>query len=65
MSTPHTKATIHRDGSVTIEGVGFTGPSCEQHTKPFRDALGGTGSSERKPEFYQQDSAGQQERAKQ
>ncbi|MCB0359253.1 MAG: DUF2997 domain-containing protein [Bdellovibrionales bacterium] len=63
MKQPHTLATIHADGQVTIEGVGFTGSACEKHSKPFRDALGGIGVGKRKPEYFEEAKAGQQEKA--
>lgn len=52
---PHTLATIHKDGSVTFEGKGFSGGECVKAAKPYRDALGGTGNERKKPEFYDKD----------
>ncbi len=46
---------IATDGSVTIEGQGFTGASCDKATKFLEVALGTVNSRKRKPEYTQRE----------
>ncbi len=41
------------DGSVKMEGKGFSGPECQEAMKALKEALGTVVSEENKPEFYQ------------
>ncbi len=44
---------IRPDGSVTMEGRGFTGPACEGAlSRALRAALGSVGRLRRTPEYY-------------
>jgi hypothetical protein len=42
---------IGPDGSVTFEGVGFTGDACHDALKAYAKAIGLTVSSSKKPEY--------------
>ena len=39
------------DGSIKIEGHGFSGPSCEKATRFLEEALGTVTQRKRKPEY--------------
>lgn len=51
--------TIERNGAVQIEVNGVTGGRCKDVTAQLERALGVSGSSEEKPEFYQEATQGQ------
>lgn len=44
--------TIDKDGSTTVEAVGFEGGSCKDATKAFEKALGTTENVKKKPEYF-------------
>lgn len=50
------------DGSVKIEGHGFSGPSCEKATKFLEDALGAVTKRSRKPEYARREEQSQNAR---
>ena len=45
---------VSPSGDISIEGVGFSGPSCEQATKFLEEALGTVSNKAKKPEYHQQ-----------
>ena len=47
-----TKITFHRDGTRTVEAIGYTGPACKEATKYLEDALGLAGEDVKKAEWY-------------
>lgn len=50
------KMTINEDGSLEMEGEGFTGPSCEKFMKVYEDALGGAVKErKKKPEYFRRE----------
>ena len=51
---------ISPDGDISVDAQGFQGAECEKATKKLVDALGG-GESTRKPEFYQEQKAEQEQ----
>lgn len=50
------------DGTVKIEGRDFAGPDCEKATRFLEEGLGTVESRVKKPEFYQRNVTGQQQR---
>ena len=46
--------TIDEDATVTIDAIGYTGPSCEKATAAVVAALGGKSTKTRKPDYYRQ-----------
>lgn len=44
---------VDAEGNVTIEAVGFSGPSCLKATEALEQALGTVTSRKKKPEWYQ------------
>ena len=52
---------IALDGSVKVEGHGFTGPECAKATKAIEDALGVVTETVRKREYNQSAAAQQRE----
>lgn len=44
---------IAKDGTLTIDAVGFKGADCDQATKFLEVALGLTAEKQRKPEYHQ------------
>ena len=52
------EVTIKPDGKVEIEAIGFKGGSCEKATQAIEQALGTIATRKKKPEFYQQNIAG-------
>lgn len=40
-------------GEISIDAVGFSGPSCEQATKFLEEALGTVAVKAKKPEYHQ------------
>ena len=54
---------VEASGEIVIEAVGFRGNACDRATEAFEKALGVAGGpKKRKPDFYQQQSNGQQVR---
>jgi hypothetical protein len=45
--------TVGKDGKSTVEVNGMKGQGCEAVSEAFRNALGESGPSEPKPEFYE------------
>ena len=52
MSEKMTKITFHKDGTRTVEAIGYQGPSCKKATKYLEDALGLAGDAVRKAEWF-------------
>ncbi len=44
--------TIDKSGKVMVEAAGLVGAGCEALTAAMRDALGSSGESQRKPEYF-------------
>jgi hypothetical protein len=59
---PTIEIIIGTEGEVTIEAHNFKGASCEKATKFLEEALGMSGKKNRKPEFFQQETAKQSQR---
>lgn len=49
---PEVRVVIGPDGSITVEAVNFTGPSCEEATRAIEQALGKVTERKRKAEYY-------------
>jgi len=47
------EVTIHPDGGLHIEALGFTGADCEKATAFIEDSLGQAKGRVKKPEYYQ------------
>ena len=47
------EVTIHPDGAISIDAVGFKGADCEQATRFLEEALGVVATKQRKPEYHQ------------
>ena len=47
-----TKITFHKDGTRSVEAIGYQGSSCKKATKYLEDALGIVGEAVRKAEWY-------------
>ena len=63
MTSPMTKKieiTVRPDGSVSIKTTGFTGSSCREATRELERALGMSGRESLMPEFFNQNSTGEQ-----
>ena len=63
MTSPMTKKieiTVRPDGSVSIKTTGFTGSSCRDATRELERALGMSGRESLLPEFFNQNSTGEQ-----
>jgi len=63
MTSPMTKKieiTVRPDGSVSIKTTGFTGSSCREATRELERALGMSGRESLLPEFFNQNSTGEQ-----
>ena len=63
MTSPMTKKieiTVTPDGSVSIKTTGFTGGSCRDATRELERALGMSGRESLLPEFFNQNSTGEQ-----
>ena len=43
---------VHRDGTLKIDAVGFTGSDCEKATAFLEEALGMTATRKRKADYY-------------
>jgi hypothetical protein len=56
------KLIIGKDGKVNIDVAGVKGSACQDLTKSIEAALGRTESVQKKPEFYQQQSASAKQR---
>ena len=56
------EVTIHPDGAIAIDAVGFKGADCEQATKFLEDALGVVSAKQRKPEYHQRRTAANQQK---
>lgn len=54
---------IDADGEVKVSAQGVAGPGCHALTRAIEQALGATTADQKKPEFYQQQTAGQVNRA--
>ena len=52
MSEKMTKITFHKDGTRTVEAIGYQGQSCKEATKYLEDALGIAGEAVRKAEWF-------------
>jgi hypothetical protein len=50
---PRIHVLLHRDGTVVMEGEGFTGPACVEAMRPLMDTLGQVTHEEAKPEYYE------------
>ena len=44
---------IGKDGSTTVEGLGFSGPACDKMLRALAEALGTVEDVRRKPEYNQ------------
>ena len=53
---------VEADGQVRIEAIGFSGTGCEQTTAFLEEALGTVMDRQRKPEYYQTNAIGRQQR---
>ena len=63
MTSPMTKKieiTVRPDGSTSIKTTGFTGGSCRDATRELERALGMSGRESLLPEFFNQNSTGEQ-----
>ena len=63
MTSPMTKKieiTVTPEGSVSIKTTGFTGSSCRDATRELERALGMSGRESLLPEFFNQNSTGEQ-----
>ena len=63
MTSPMTKKieiTVRPDGSTSIKTTGFTGSSCREATRELERALGMSGRESLLPEFFNQNSTGEQ-----
>lgn len=49
----HIQITVDTEGKVQVEGVGFTGTSCDAKMKAFEDGLGSVKKRVNKPEYLQ------------
>ncbi|WP_079912061.1 DUF2997 domain-containing protein [Paenibacillus sp. 32352] len=47
---------VKKDGTLSIEAIGFQGKSCEAATQALEKALGMTEQRKKKPEYYQRTS---------
>jgi hypothetical protein len=47
-----TKITFHKDGTRSVEAIGYHGSSCKEATKYLEDALGIAGEAVRKAEWF-------------
>jgi len=56
------KLIIGKDGKVNIDVAGVSGPACQNLTKSIEAALGKPESIKKKPEFYEQRTAGTKQR---
>lgn len=45
--------TVDKEGKATVEGVGFTGRTCDEKMAAFEKGLGTTTSKKLKPEYSQ------------
>lgn len=61
MSERKIKITIDPLGNPKIEAVGFAGMDCTAATKGLENALGGAADTSLKPEYYQENSEGEQQ----
>jgi len=48
------KLIIGKDGKVSLDVAGVSGPACKDLTKSIETALGKTESAKKKQEFYEQ-----------
>ncbi|MEA3207893.1 MAG: hypothetical protein QOE70_950 [Chthoniobacter sp.] len=62
MSNKSIEVLIQPSGEVQIEAVGFKGNACEKATAALEAALGATKARRKKPEYHQQNTAGQGQR---
>ena len=60
MSEKTIQITVTPDGSVSIKTTGFTGSSCREATRELERALGMSGRESLLPEFFNQNSTGEQ-----
>ena len=49
------EVTVSADGSLTVEGHGYSGGSCEKILKSISNGLGAVESVKKKPEFFQKE----------
>lgn len=47
------KVLIAKDGKVTVEAEGYTGPSCAEATRKVAEALGKLDWGRAKPEYFE------------
>jgi len=52
MADKRIEVLIRPDGSVTMEGQGFSGPECERATEALEAALGTTVDDQRSSEYW-------------
>lgn len=55
----HVIVTIDAEGNTTVEAQGVQGSGCAALTKAIEESLGKTVADQKKPEFFQQQRAGQ------
>jgi hypothetical protein len=56
------EVTVSPNGDISIEGVGFKGPECEQATRFLEEALGTVHQRVKKPEHLQRNIAKSQQK---
>jgi len=52
VSEKMTKISFQKDGTRTVEAIGYQGSSCKEATKYLEDALGLAGEDVKKAEWY-------------
>ena len=60
MSEKTIQITVTPDGSTSMKTTGFTGSSCRDATRELERALGMSGRESLLPEFFNQNSTGEQ-----
>lgn len=57
---PHVLITIGKDGEMTVEGMNYPNATCGIEVGQVLSALGVDGETDKKPEYYLQDTTQQQ-----
>ena len=60
MSEKKIEITVNPEGAVSMKTTGFTGGSCREATRELERALGMSGRESLLPEFFNQNSTGEQ-----
>lgn len=60
MSEKKIEITVNPEGAVSMKTTGFTGGSCRDATRELERALGMSGRESLLPEFFNQNSTGEQ-----